>query len=240
MRIDLQYMRLLIVDNNVALTWRLQRYLGVEFELRTARTGEEAWQYAETGIFDAIILELELPDTDGDTVCRTLRRAGITTPIMILTACNDLTSKVRLLENGADDYMTKPFEPTELRVRIHSLLRRRQLQPLPHTLHIGDLIIDPIRRTVTRKGVHIMLRRKEFDILEYLAHNPGKVITHETILDHVWAEARQGTLGGTVRVHIKNLRDKIDRPFATQLIRSVRGIGYILDTSSKSRNEVEK
>jgi len=222
-------MRLLIVDDNVALAWRLQAYLEGQFKTHTVRTGYDGQRQAETGRYDAIILDLGLPDISGDEVCKSLRKSGIMTPILILTGEDEVDTKVRLLEIGADDYLTKPFELSELRARLNALLRRRQVGSPVATLQIGDLHIDPERRTVERDGVAIPLRRKEFDILEYLARNSGKVVTQNMIFNHVWGESDKEAWGNTVRVHIKYLRDKVDKPFKEPLTKTARGVGYILE-----------
>lgn len=222
-------MRLLIVDDNVVLAWKLQGYLGKQFEVQVARTGHEGQRLAETGRYDAIILDLSLPDRDGQDICMELRRKGVTTPILILTAENTLDSKVRLLEYGADDYVTKPFALAELKARIKALMRRRQVGPPPQLLTVGDLTIDPNRRTVKRGDKVIQLRRKEFDILEYLVRNKSAVITSQMIFDHIWDNPDQNAWHNAVRVHIKHLRDKIDRPFPTSLIKTARGVGYSIE-----------
>lgn len=222
-------MKLLIVDDNVALGWRLQSYFGKYFGVRVARTGSEGQRLAETGRYDVIILDLSLPDRDGGAICQTLREEGIMTPVLVLTGEDTLESKVRLLEIGADDYLTKPFEPAELKARIDALTRRRQVGAPPALLKVGDLTIDLNKRIVERGGMRITLRRKEFDILEYLARNRGKVITQAMILSHVWDEPSQEGWNNTVRVHIKYLRDKIDRPFEKRLIRTAHGVGYTIE-----------
>lgn len=224
-------MKLLIVDDNAALLWRLRGYLGKHFEIQVAQTGGEGQRLAETGRYGVIILDLGLPDMSGESVCVSLRQSGITVPILILTGEGGLESKVRLLEIGADDYLVKPFEPAELKARVKALIRRRQVGLPPQTLKIGDLTIHPTKRAVERDGVSIVLRRKEFDILEYLARNHGKVITPAMILNHVWDEVGKDMWSNTVRVHIKYLRDKIDRPFATKLIKTAHGVGYKLESS---------
>ena len=224
-------MKLLVIDDNAALMWRLRTYLEKQFEVDIARTGMEGRHLAEAKHYDTIILDLNLPDIDGEKVCAQLRASGITSLILILTAKDSVTSKVRLLNVGADDYLTKPFEPTELLARINALQRRYQtVSPTPK-LRSGNLVLDPQHRTVERESISISLRRKEFDILEYLLHNQGKIITIHMILDHVWDDSDKTMLGNTVRVHIKNLRDKIDRPFDAPLIKTMHGVGYIIEHS---------
>lgn len=222
-------MRLLIIDDNVALSWRLQGYLGKHFSIQTASTGSEGQRLAESGRYDIIILDLGLPDISGEKVCIALRQQGIITPILVLTAEDTLESKVRMLDIGADDYLTKPFEPAELTVRVKALIRRQQLGLPSPLLQIGDLTIDSEQRLVKRHGTPIKLRRKEFDILEYLTKNRGKVVTPAMILNHVWNESSKGTWNNTVRVHISNLRDKVDKPFNQKLIKTAHGVGYIIE-----------
>jgi two-component system OmpR family response regulator len=225
----MKIMKLLIVEDNVALAWRLQKALNKPFDVHLARTGSEGQRLAASGRYDAIILDLGLPDISGDEVCTALRAGGITSPILVLTAEGALHSKVRMFKIGADDYLTKPFEMIELQARLQALVRRRQVG-LPHlVLKIDDLTINLSKRIVERNGIPILLRRKEFDILEYLARNRGKIVTQTMILNHVWGELDHTAWSNSVRVHIKHLRDKIDRPFAIPLIKTERGVGYILE-----------
>lgn len=181
--------------------------------------------------YDALILDLGLPDIPGEKICMDLRERNVHTPILVLTGEDGLDSKVRLLDCGADDYLTKPFEAAELLARIKALVRRHTPNSSTSRLKIGDLIIDPKRRRVERAGIHIPLRRKEFDILEYLARNSGTIVTPAMILEHVWNDYGKDAWSNTVRVHIKHLRDKVDRPFDTQLIKTARGVGYVLENS---------
>jgi len=229
MRMYNENMKLLIVEDNVALVWRLQKALSKSFDVQLARTGSEGQRLAASGRYDAIILDLGLPDISGDEVCTMLRADNITSPILILTAEGALHSKVRMFKVGADDYLTKPFEMIELQARLQALVRRRQVGLPPSVLKVDNLTINPSRRTVERNGIHISLRRKEFDILEYLARNRGKIVTQTMILNHVWGDLDHMAWNNSVRVHIKHLRDKIDRPFATPLIKTARGVGYILE-----------
>lgn len=222
-------MRLLIIEDNLALAWRLQASLESDFEVHVARTGVSGQRQAETGRFDMILLDLGLPDMNGAEVCSAIRKAGVVTPILILTGEDTVQTKVHLFGIGADDYLTKPFESEELRARITALLRRRQVGAPPVLLHVGELCIDPSQRTVAYGGSPIQLRRKEFDILEYLARNQGKVVTQAMIFNHVWGEFDKDVWNNTVRVHVKHLRDKIDRPFNTSLLKTARGVGYVLE-----------
>ena len=177
---------------------------------------------------DVIVLDLSLPDKSGYDVCRSIRLAQISTPIIILTGATDVTSRVTLLNAGADDYLTKPFSVAELRARLGALLRRSPTPISTEIFQVQDLVVDPHRRRVERGGVQIMLRRKEFDILEYLMRNRGRPVTRSMILDHAW-DGTKDTWNNTVDVHIKHLRDKVDRPFGSPLIRTAYGIGYMID-----------
>jgi two-component system OmpR family response regulator len=221
-------MRLLIVDDNAALTWRLQSFLSNSFDVHVARTGTEGLRLAKSGRFDAMILDLRLPDLDGETICVALRKQQSDMPILILSGEGDLEYRVRLLNEGADDYLTKPFETKELLARTKALMRRNHRMTTSSALRVGDLVIDTSKRSVTRGGIPIDLRRKEFDILECLARNHGTVVTPAMILDQVWEDPENDGWGTIVRVHIKNLRDKIDKPFQQPLIRTARGVGYML------------
>jgi two-component system OmpR family response regulator len=222
-------MRLLLIDDNAALGWRLQNYLHKQFDVELAKTGEGGIRLANSGRFDAIILDLGLPDTDGRDVCQRLRQNGILVPILILSGEDETDRKVQLLEDGADDYLTKPFEPPELLARINALIRRHTSKNLSSILKVGDLVIDTRSRSVVRSGIAISLRRKEFDILEYLINNRGMIVTQPMIIDHIWNDPDKDAWANTVRVHVKHLRDKVDRPFGTQLIKTAHGVGYLIE-----------
>jgi two-component system OmpR family response regulator len=221
-------MKLLLIEDNRSLADGLKKQLGKSFIIDAVRTGEEGLQRALVGGQDVIILDLALPDKNGYDVCRSIRLAQVDTPILILTGAADVTSRVTLLNGGADDYVTKPFSVAELRARLGALLRRPPIALENDVFTIQDLTIDPHRRRVERAGVHIPLRRKEFDILEYLVRNRGRPVTRSMILDHAW-DGSKDTWNNTVDVHIKHLRDKVDRPFGKPLIKTAYGIGYMID-----------
>ena len=221
-------MKLLLIEDNRTLSDSLKKQLGKSFVVDAVRSGDEGLQKALSGGQDIIVLDLSLPDKHGHDVCRSIRQSKVSTPILILTGAADVTSRVTLLNAGADDYLTKPFSVAELRARLSALLRRSPTPITSDIYRIHDLMIDPHRRRVERAGLPITLRRKEFDILEYLIRNRGRPVTRSMILDHAW-DGTKDTWNNTVDVHIKHLRDKIDRPFETPLIKTAYGIGYMID-----------
>ncbi len=221
-------MKILLIEDNRSLAESLKRQLGKNFIVEMANSGEEGLQLALAGGQDVIILDLSLPDMSGYDICRTIRLSNVHTPVLILTGADDIASRVALLNAGADDYVTKPFSIAELKARLGALLRRAPAAYSTNILTIQDLVIDPNRRRVERSGIAIDLRRKEFDILEYLARNRGRPVTRAMILDHAW-DGTKDTWNNTVDVHIKHLRDKVDRPFGAPLIKTAYGIGYMID-----------
>jgi len=221
-------MKILIIEDNRSLTESLKEQLEQMFTVDACHTGEEGLRHAFNGSYAIIILDLHLPDKDGYEICKTLRLSRVRTPILILTGEADIATRVALLNGGADDYVIKPFSMAELRARISALLRRAPSNYNNSVMIVNDLIIDPGRRRVVRAGVTIPLRRKEFDILEYLVRNRGRAVTRAMILDHAW-DSNKDTWHNTVDVHIKHLRDKIDRPFGGRLIKTAYGIGYMVD-----------
>ena len=219
-------MKILLIEDNAPLADRIkQQLVNQRFLVDAVSTGEEALECVKKISYSAIILDLGLPRMSGDAVCKKIRSDGNKTPILILTGTDIMKVRVQLLDTGADDYLTKPFDSDELRARVAALVRR---QPLPHrepVIRYGDIIIDTEQRSVHRNGVPILLRRKEFDILEYLVNNSGRILTREMITNHVW-DVSKGKWNITVDVHIKHLRDKLDRPFDSQYIKTAYGLGY--------------
>lgn len=221
-------MKLLIVEDNQLLAAGLRGVLKQSFTIDIAHTGEDGIELASQADYGAIMLDLGLPDMPGDEVCRHLRRQGVTVPIIIATGEKDPSRCVQLLDEGADDYITKPYNTDILQARLRALLRRNSGALLSKRITVKDLIIDLDSRHVERGGVSIYLRKKEFDILEYLARNRGRAVTRAMILNHVWESGRSGW-NNTIDVHIKYLRDKVDKPFGGSLIKTAHGIGYMLD-----------
>lgn len=221
-------MKVLIIEDNQLLAESIKNHLTKHFIVDTAPTGCDGVEKAASVDYSVIILDLGLPDIGGDEVCKRLRAQGVTTPILILTVTKEVQSRVALLDAGADDFLTKPFDGSELRARISALSRRNHPSHSHKVLTIDDLSVDLSRRIVTRQDKEITLRRKEFDILVYLMRNKGRAVTRAMLLDHVW-DSRKDTWNNTVDVHIKYLRDKIDKPFESNIIKTAYGIGYMID-----------
>lgn len=227
-----------MIEDNPRLAERMQRQLQKQFIIEVAESGSVALQLSAQNTYDLIMLDLGLPDMPGLEVCKHLRSLGTTTPILVVSGIDTTTSRVELLDTGADDYITKPFDSAELFARINALSRRRlQTNHLP-LITVGDLIINRSSRSVTRAGVEIALRKKEFDILEYLALNRGRVMPRQMIINHAWP-SNSSTWVGSVDVHIKQLRDKIDRPFSYPLIKTSYGVGYTVDIPKKANVKKE-
>jgi two-component system copper resistance phosphate regulon response regulator CusR len=181
--------------------------------------------------YDLIILDLLLPDMDGLKVLEKIRNRKASPPVLILSALGAVDDRVKGLEHGADDYLSKPFSFAELLARVRALLRRGQA--MPERLQVGDLVLDAIRRKVTRGGEPIELAPKEFSILEYLMRNPGKALSRTMIVEHVWDMDYDG-LTNIVDVYIRHLRSKIDDRWPQKLIHTVRGTGYMIDAGEPS------
>jgi len=227
-------MKLLVIDDNLALIKSLKDFLGEDFVIDYATTARTGLEQAVAATNDIIILDISLPDGLGSDVCREIRAAKITTPIIVLSAAADIRSRVELLGLGADDYLIKPFSLLELRARLFALIRRAGDGEHGGTvLKAGDLVMDLGTRRVQRAGNEIKLRRKEFDILTYLMRNRGQTVTRTMIFDHAW-ESNKDCWHNTIDVHIKHLRDKVDRPFSEPLIKTAYGIGYVLDDISSN------
>ena len=226
-------MKILAIEDNPRLADRIKRQLQKWYIVELAHSGHEALTKITTGTFSLVLLYLGLPDMPGLEVCQRIRDLYGDIPILVLTGIDATPSRVELLNAGADDYMAKPFDPAELQARINALLRRRVHQRLQEHLVAGDLQLDSGKRTVTRSGVHIKLRRKEFNILEFLLLNKGRVVSRNMILNHAWESTSAGWTG-SIDVHIKQLRDKVDKPFAYPLIKTSYGVGYMLEEPEPS------
>jgi DNA-binding response OmpR family regulator len=221
-------MHLLIIEDEQRLAHVLRRVLQeLQYVIDVAYDGKEGYRLAANGPHDLIILDLMLPGLDGVSICRRLREANVMTPILMLTARSAIEDRIQGLNVGADDYLIKPFAMGELQARIQALLRRRDRQlELPATeLHLGDLTLDLARREARREGRIIELTAKEYALLELLMRHPGQVLSRAQIRDHVWRYDLDA-LSNVVDNYIYYLREKIDRGFGSQLIKTVRGMGY--------------
>lgn len=221
-------MKILYIDDNRLLIDSVKKLLDASYIVDHMCTGREGIEKAHSVQYALILLDLNLPDMNGLEVCQELRKTDVLAPILVLTVQKDPLTSVRLLDSGADDYMTKPFNGNVLKARIAALLRRGQEMHQEKVIGVSDLTVNVTRRQVWRSGVCIALRKKEFDILEYLVANHGHALTRSMILDHVWESGAEGW-NNTVDVHIKHLRDKVDRPFDKALIKTAYGIGYMVD-----------
>jgi two-component system copper resistance phosphate regulon response regulator CusR len=218
--------RVLVIEDDIVIANQLSRYLqGEGFSVDIARNGHQGETAALSHDYSAIILDIMLPVRDGWAVCENLRRARVTTPILMLTARDSIEDRVRGLEGGADDYLPKPFDTRELRARLQSLLRRDKVNRTGKIV-IADLEIDTRAHTVRRGGQDIQLTPREFSLLEALARNEGRTLTRDVILDSVWNN--EENLLNSVNFHVFALRKKVDSGFSTKLIHTVHGIGYVL------------
>jgi two-component system copper resistance phosphate regulon response regulator CusR len=220
-------MRLLVVEDEKRIADFLSRGLeSAGYAVDTANTGGSAVDHVHATEYDLVILDLGLPDMDGLQVLEKIRNRKTVPPILILSARDAVDDRVKGLEQGADDYLVKPFAFVELLARVRVLLRRGQ--PTPERLLVGDLSLDCIRRKVTRANENVELAPKEFSILEYMMRNRGRPLSRTMIVEHVWDMDYDG-LTNIVDVYIRHLRSKIDDRFPVKLIHTVRGIGYMLD-----------
>jgi two-component system OmpR family response regulator len=221
-------MRLLLVEDDVKLVRALQRGLQREgYAVDVAGNGEDALASASEHDYDAIVLDVMLPGTDGFSVCKALRQRKRWMPVLMLTARDEVSYRIRGLDAGADDYLVKPFDFGELLARLRALIRRGPSER-PAVLKVGDLHVDPATRIVSRGGHQVELTAREFSLLEFLARHAGEVVSRERLLDHVWEESDESSTN-VVDVYVGYLRKKLERPFHRPLIRTVRGVGFQLD-----------
>lgn len=219
-------LRVLVVEDDREIRALMQSSLSVEgFEVQTAVSLSEASALLRHDPPDVIVLDLGLPDGDGVELVQEVRKRHAL-PIIVVSARHQEAQKIRLLDAGADDYLTKPFAFEELVARVRALMRRRA-EAEPALLQVADLILDPARRVVSRGGEKIELTAKEFALLEYLMHNPGRVLTRTLMIEHVW-NYDFDTTTNIIDVYVNYLRKKIDSGRETKLIHTVRGVGYVL------------
>lgn len=206
------------------------------YAIDRAPNGAAALEFAHSASYDLVILDLMLPDMDGLSVLERMRNRNGSPPVLILSARGGVDDRVKGLEQGADDYLTKPFAFVELLARVRALLRRGQ--PAPEKLQAADLSIDLARRKVSRGGEPIDLAPKEFGILEYMMRNKGRPLSRTMIVEHVWDMDYDG-LTNIVDVYIRHLRSKVDDKWPRKLIQTVRGIGYMIDSPEQAATETK-
>jgi two-component system, OmpR family, response regulator len=219
--------RVLVVEDDVRMAAAIRR--GLRFEglvVDLAAGGEEALRKVGATAYDAVVLDLMLPDVDGFEVCRRLRADGNWLPVLMLTARDSVEDRVRGLDGGADDYLTKPFSLAELVARLRALARRGPIER-PTVLEAGELRLDPATREVWRGDHRIDLSAREFGLLETFLRRPGQVFTQPQLLEAAWDLAYEQR-SNVVEVYVRYLREKVDRPFGVESIETVRGVGYRL------------
>jgi DNA-binding response OmpR family regulator len=216
----------LVVDDDDTIRRSLERGLRLSgFTVRSADGGRAALELVATEPPDVLVLDVSMPDLTGTEVCRRLRDQGVDTPVLMLSALDELADRVAGLQAGADDYLVKPFAIEELLARLRAHLRRGNL--LADRLQAADLVLQPTARVVTRAGRDIQLTAQEFSLLELLMRHPNQVLTRQRILDHVWGYNAMPS-SNVVDLYIHYLRDKIDRGESRKLIQTVRSVGYVL------------
>jgi two-component system, OmpR family, response regulator len=221
-------MRALLVEDDSTIAEFVGRGLReAGFAVDHATDGEAGLTTALAQPYDVAIVDVMLPRRDGLSLIEVLRQRGVMTPVLILSARREIDDRVRGLQAGGDDYLTKPFAFAELLARVQALVRRASRTPEPTTLTVDDLVLDLLSRRVTRGGRVLDLRPREFALLEYLLRNAGRVVSKTMILSHVWAYNFDPQTN-IVDVLVSRLRDKVDRPFEKKLLHTVRGVGYVL------------
>ncbi|MDP8266812.1 MAG: response regulator transcription factor [Candidatus Aceula meridiana] len=220
-------MRVLLIEDEKKVASFIRRGLKEKgFAVDVVHDGEKGLFSAEINPYDLIILDIMLPGKDGIFICRQLRKKNIVTPILMLTARDDVEDKVSGLDSGADDYLTKPFEFAEFLARVRALTRRKG-SPKITTLRVANLKLDQVTHKVTRAGKEIDLTATEYSLLEYLMLNANQVVTRTMISEHVWSEDFD-SFSNVINVYVNYVRKKVDAGFSEPLIHSIRGTGYIL------------
>jgi two-component system copper resistance phosphate regulon response regulator CusR len=220
-------MRILLVEDEPKVSALVKRGLTAErYAVDVSADGREGLEFTEAYPYDLILLDLMLPSLSGVEVLHRIRRTNQYVPILVLTARDSIDDKVKLFEQGADDYLTKPFAFAELLVRVKALLRRGPVNR-SSTLRIGDLELDRLTQQVKRCGKRIELTAKEYALLEYLMQNPDRVLSRNMIIEHVWDQSFDG-ITNIVDVYVRHLRSKIDEDSDHKMIRTVRGTGYMI------------
>jgi two-component system, OmpR family, response regulator len=223
-------MRLLLVEDDVKLVRALARGLEREgYHVDVAPSAEDGLVQVARHDYEAVVLDVMLPGADGFSMCQSLRRTDRWVPVLMLTARSDIGDRIRGLDAGADDYLVKPFDFGELLARLRALIRRGPTER-PAVLEVGELRVDPVARVVTLSGVAVDLSPREFAVLEFLARHAGRPASRTQLLEHVWDE--EDVSPNVVDVYVGYLRKKLDRPAEPQLIRTVRGVGFVLQEAA--------
>ncbi|MEM1485768.1 response regulator transcription factor [Oscillospiraceae bacterium PP1C4] len=219
--------RILIIEDEEKIARFVEMELSYEgYSVKKAFDGRTGLELAESGEFDLILLDIMLPGLSGMEILRRIRRS-ISVPVIMLTARDSVDDKVSGLDNGANDYITKPFAIEELLARIRTVLRNYTPVQENTLLSAAGLVLDPERHLVTVKGTPVELTKREFDLLQYLLENKGRVISRDVLLEHVWGFDYEGETNA-VDVYVRFLRGKIDEVFDMKLIHTVRGVGYVI------------
>jgi len=221
-------MKILVIEDDKKMAQALKKGLESErYDVELAHEGEGGFFLINTRTYDLIVLDLMLPGRDGLEILGAVRARRDKTPVLILTALDAVEDRVAGLDSGADDYLVKPFAFPELLARIRALLRRGGDDQV-YKLKLADLEMDLVRRVVARDGRALSLTGREFELLEYLLRNQGRIVTREMLARDVWKETQRATpLDNVIDVHIARLRKKVDEPFSTKLLHTVRGVGFI-------------
>ena len=219
---------LLIEDDETIASFIIKGIKECGYLVEHETNGSDGLSLALNETYDVAVIDIMLPGRDGLTIIREMRAKNVLTPVIILSARGTVDDRVKGLQTGADDYLTKPFSISELIARIQSLLRRASGMPGPTVLTAGDLTINLETRHVTRDGVSIELKPKEFALLEFFMYNKSRVVSKKMIMDHVWDYA-VGIEANVIESHISRLRSKIDRDKKSKLIHTIPGVGYVFE-----------
>ena len=218
-------MRILLVEDEVKMARAIRRGLEHEgYAVDVSSEGDDALFRSTEYDYDALVLDVMLPGTDGFSLCEALRKRGRWAPVLMLTARDGVEDRIRGLDVGADDYLVKPFAFGELLARLRALIRRGPAER-PAVLEVGDVVLDPAAHTVARSGRSVRLSSREFALLEFLMRHPGEVLSRTRILEHVW-DYNYGGLSNVVDVYVGYLRKKLEHPFGRPFIHTLRGVGY--------------
>ncbi|MBJ6726826.1 response regulator transcription factor [Geomesophilobacter sediminis] len=223
-------MHILVIEDEPKVAQALKQGLESErYQVSVAVSGEEGFFQLNAGVFDLVLLDLMLPGRDGLEILTTIRKRGIDTPVLILTARDSVDDRVLGLDSGADDYLVKPFAFPELLARIRLILRREKKEQVLK-LALADLEVDLVTRKAVRAGMEIELTTREFELLDYLLRNQGSIVSREMLSRNVWqVKDRSTPLDNVIDVHIARLRRKVDGPFAVKLVKTVRGLGFMMN-----------